>query len=213
MELKMNVSKYDHTARGKNAPLYAYYAKKIKDETRVVSGRCLDAGCGGGYLGLALACITNLDFTFLDISPEMLEKADAHIIEDGLENRARTLQADVHNIPLPDGCMDLVISRGSIPFWEDPGKALSEIYRLLAPHGKAFVGGGRGTPEMRKQFETNMKKEGLPGPDGKRRRPGGPDDPWQIMKGRDFDQILKDVGITRFSAPIEADGRWIRLWK
>lgn len=209
----MDVSKYDHSARGKNAPLYEYYAKKIKNETGVVFGRCLDAGCGGGYLGLALAGITNLCFTFLDISAEMLAKADAHIIEDGLKKRAQTLQADVHKIPLPDGCMDLVISRGSIPFWEDPGKALSEIYRLLAPHGKAFVGGGRGTPGMRKQFERNMKQEGLGGPGGKRRRPGGPDDPWKIMKRRDFDQILKDAGITRFSAPIEEDGRWIRLWK
>lgn len=213
MEIEMNVSKYDHTARVKNAPVYEYYAKKIKDETGVVSGRCLDVGCGGGYLGLALAGITGLEFTFLDISPEMLEKADAHIVEDGLENRAKTLQADVHEIPLPDGCMDLVISRGSIPFWKNPGKALSEIYRLLAPNGKAFVGGGRGTPEMRKQFERNMKKEGLSGPGGKIQRPGGPDDPWKIMKGRNFDQILKDVGITRFSSPIEADGRWIRLWK
>lgn len=209
----MDVTKYDRSARGKNAPLYEYYAKKIKDETGVVSGRCLDAGCGGGYLGLALAGITDLEFTFLDVSNEMLEKADAHIVEDSLEKRAKTLHADVHEIPLPDGCMDLVISRGSIPFWKDPGKALSEIYRLLASNGKAFVGGGRGTPQMRKQFERNMKKDSFAGPDGKRRRPGGPDDPWKIMKRRNFDQILKDVGISRFSAPIEADGRWIRLWK
>lgn len=213
MEIEMDVSKYDHTARGKNAPLYAYYAKKIKDETGIVSGRCLDIGCGGGYLGLALAGITDLEFTFMDISSEMLEKADAHIIEDGLQSRARTLHGDVHQIPLPDQCMDLVISRGSIPFWKDPGKALSEIYRLLAPNGKAFVGGGRGTAEMRKEFEKTMKKEGLWGPDGKRQRPGGREDPWKIMKSRDFEQILKDVGITRFSAPIEEDGRWIRLWK
>ena len=209
----MDVTRYDKMARGANAPMYAYYAKKIKHETGIVSGNCLDAGCRGGYLGLALAGMTDLHFTFLDISSKMLQRAEAHITEDGLENRARTLQADVHDIPLPDGTIDLVISRGSIPFWQDPGKALSEIYRLLSSRGRAFVGGGKGTPEMRKRFEEQRKKARRAMPDPKCRKPGHPDDPWKKMKSCNYDRILEEVGITRFTIQQGEDGRWLHLWK
>jgi ubiquinone/menaquinone biosynthesis C-methylase UbiE len=71
---RIRVCRYDTTARGLNVPMYAYYAEKIKKITGITKGTCLDVGCGGGYLGLALAGITDLDFIFLDISSEMLEK-------------------------------------------------------------------------------------------------------------------------------------------
>jgi ubiquinone/menaquinone biosynthesis C-methylase UbiE len=91
-----------------------------------------------------------MSFVFLDISGTALEKARAHIVEDGLGNRAITPSAAVHRIPPADGSVNLVISRGSIPFWNDPVVALKEIYRILTPDGMAYVGGGRGTPEIRK---------------------------------------------------------------
>ena len=218
----MDVSRYDERARGANAPLYAYYAEKIKETTGIRAGRCLDIGCGGGYLGLALAAITDLHVTFMDINKEMLERADAHIIEDGLEGRADTVHGDVHDIPLPDAGFDLVISRGSLPFWENPGKALSEIYRLLAPEGKTFVGGGKGTPEMRKRFEADMKKArettektagDAAGKNGKGRWGGRHGNPEEKMRRLDFDGILKDVGIHSFKIHTGDDGRWIQLWK
>jgi ubiquinone/menaquinone biosynthesis C-methylase UbiE len=158
---KMNAAGYDETARGINAPMYDYYAKVIKEKTGIIKGVCLDVGSGGGYMGLALAKITDLDFIFLDISADMLEKAKLHIVEDGLQKRAKTLLADVHSIPLPDGSINLVISRGSIPFWKDPALALKEIYRVLAPGGKAYVGGGRGTPEVKAQIEAKRKEMGI----------------------------------------------------
>ena len=145
-------------ARGINAPMYDYYAEKIKEKTGITKGVCLDVGSGGGYLGLSLAKITDLDFIFLDISEKALERAKVHIVEDGLQNRAKTLLADVHSIPLEDGSIDLVISRGSIPFWKYPAKALQEIYRVLAPGGKAYVGGGKGSPEIRKLIAEKTAK-------------------------------------------------------
>ena len=47
----MNVIKYDKTARGINAPMYDYYAKKIKEKAGITRGVCIDAGSSGGYLG------------------------------------------------------------------------------------------------------------------------------------------------------------------
>ncbi len=89
-----------------------YYAAKIREQTGITRGTCLDVGSGGGYLGLSLSRITELDFIFLDISPGMPEKAEAHIIEEGLSNRAGTMHADVHRISLTGDSIDLVISRG-----------------------------------------------------------------------------------------------------
>ena len=206
----MNVTRYDKTARGANAPLYTYYAKKIKKHTNITAGRCLDIGCGGGYLGLALAAITDLHVTFMDISDEMLKKASDHIIEDGLSERADTLHGDVHDIPLPDASFDLIISRGSIPFWENPGKALSEIYRLLAPKGNTFVGGGKGTPEMRARLEAQRKKAGK---ERQGQHKGRHKNPEEKMRRLDFDRILKDERIQCFKLHTGDDGRWIQMWK
>lgn len=209
----MNVTKYDEMARGVHAPMYDYYAEQIKEKTGITKGVCMDAGCGGGYLGLALARITDLKFIFLDISSEMLDKATRHIIEDGLEYRAKTLHADVHGIPLENGSIDLVISRGSIPFWKFPGKALKEIYRVLAPEGKAYVGGGRGTPEMLERMEAEIKKMGKTIPNEWKTR--GPHHPGsrQRMRPRNYNAILKRTGIKNYLATIGEDGRWIQMWK
>ncbi len=209
----MNVSRYDKNAMGMNKPLYAYYAEKIKTETGVVAGSCLDAGCGGGYLGLALSKITELRFIFFDRSEEMLQRAEAHIVEDGLKGRAKTLLGDVHDIPLPDGTLDLVISRGSIPFWKDPGAALLEFYRLLAPKGQAFVGGGKGTPEMRRRFDAARKQSGKMSPPGRHKKKDPYAGPLGRMKQRDYNAILEETGIPSYSIHSGDDGMWIQLWK
>lgn len=210
---KMRVARYDETARGLNAPIYAYYAQQIKEKTTITKGLCVDAGSGGGYLGLELAKISDLDFIFLDISPQALEKAKHHIAEDGLQQRARTLLADVHNIPLEDGSVDLVISRGSLPFWKDPVKAFKEIERILAPGGQAYVGGGRGTPEIREQIAAHRAALGQARPDSKLGKNGVPSGAPSRMMDRDFNEIMKQTGIARFSVNKGDDGLWIRIWK
>jgi len=210
---KMNVSRYDETARGINAPMYVYYAEQIKKKTGITKGVCLDAGSGGGYLGLALAKITDLDFIFLDISANALEKAKLHIVEDGLQKRAKTLLADVHSIPLADGSINLVISRGSIPFWKDPAKALKEIYRVLAPGGKAYVGGGRGTPEVKAQIEAKRKELGMKLQDGPKPDKGHTDKGPGKFPQRNYEEILKEAGVTKYSINRGDDGMWIQMSK
>ena len=207
---KMNITKYDRTARGIHAPMYDYYAEKIKEKTGITKGVCLDLGSSGGYLGLALARITELSFLFVDISAEALERAKLHIIEEGLLQRAGTLVSDVHSIPLAGESADLVISRGSIPFWKEPGTALKEIFRLLSPGGKAYVGGGKGSPEIRDLIAARRKEMGLPLPpeDGERRK--GP--PRRMMK-RNYDEIMEQTGIPHFLIDKGDDGVWIQMWK
>lgn len=202
----MRVSKYDETAMGVNAPMYDYYAKKIKEVTGINKGVCLDVGSGGGYMGLALSKITELDFIFLDISKEALAKADEHIVEYHLQNRAKTVLANVQDIPLADNSVDLVISRGSIPFWKDPAKGLSEIYRVLKKGGKAYVGGGKGSSEIRAMIDKKLEEMGR-NPRMNTHKVHG-----DGMK-RDYDALLKNKGIGTFTIHKGDDGQWIEIWK
>lgn len=210
---KMNISSYDAVARGVNAPMYDYYAKKIKEKTGITKGVCIDLGSGGGYLGLALAKITDLDFIFLDISAEMLEKAKIHIMEDGLQKRAKTLLADVHQILLPDASVNLAISRGSVPFWKDPVQAFKEIYRILAPGGMAYVGGGRGTPEIQRQMAERAKAMGLSDKYPSDRPGDKKDGHRRNIPSRDYEEIMKNTGIAKYKVNRCDDGMWIQVWK
>lgn len=204
---KMNVMNYDRRALSMASPMYAYYANKIKEKTGITRGICVDAGSGGGYLGLALAGITDLDFIFLDLSEKMLERAERNIINAGLQARAKTLHADVHDIPLENESVDLVISRGSIPFWNSPLAALGEMYRILAPGGKVYVGTGRGTPEVRKQVEVKRKDMGEKSHEwnkNPRRRN------WMSC---DYEGIQSRINISKFALNRGEDGSWIQMWK
>jgi ubiquinone/menaquinone biosynthesis C-methylase UbiE len=154
----MNAQSYHAIATGPFAPLYPYYAGRILAKASVSSGRCLDVGCGGGYLGLAVAEMSGLELCLLDQSAEMLAIARANAGERGLSHRINIVQGVVQAIPLADESVDLVVSRGSIPFWEELATAFREIYRVLRPGGFACVGGGLGTPEMRQAIMREMKE-------------------------------------------------------
>lgn len=156
--MEIDTSKFDKIAREIFAPAYVAFAQQIKKETGVTKGTCLDAGSGGGYLSIALARITDLDMVLLDLSREMEDIASRNIVEAGLEKRLRTLNADIHEIPLDDSCVDIVISRGSVFFWEDQEAAFREIYRILAPGGVTFIGGGFGSIELRKKIDVKMQE-------------------------------------------------------
>lgn len=149
----------DRIAKTAFAPVYPVIAEQILDRCGISRGRCLDVGSGPGSLGIALARASDLAVTLLDSSPEMLAVAEGNIREAGLSGRFSLLRGDVHAIPLPAGSVDLVVSRGSVFFWEDLARAFSEIYRVLAPGGKTYVGGGFGTAELRDTIAAAMTKE------------------------------------------------------
>ncbi len=153
-----NPHRFDRIVREIFAPIYPVIATQIAAATGIGSGRCLDAGCGTGALGIALAQITDLHVTYFDQSEEMLNLASGYTAQKGLEARSAFLQGDIHAIPLPDDDVDLVISRGSSPFWNDWHQAYREILRILRPGGMAYVGGGFGNRELRDSIVTTMSE-------------------------------------------------------
>ncbi|NLM46153.1 MAG: methyltransferase domain-containing protein [Firmicutes bacterium] len=148
---------YDRTAREVFAPVYPVIAAQIKDKTKITSGICLDVGAGTGYLGIALAQITDLTVYLLDYSRDMLAIAARNIAEAGLGGRVNTLWGNVCDLPLKDNSVDLVISRGALYHWRNKKRAFQEIYRVLAPEGIAYIGGGFGSVELKQKIDALMQ--------------------------------------------------------
>jgi ubiquinone/menaquinone biosynthesis C-methylase UbiE len=153
-----NPQSFDRIVREVFAPIYPVIAEQIKAVTSIKEGRCLDAGCGTGALGIALAKITNFHITFFDQSEDMLDLAFGYAFSNGLVDRNTLVCGDIHAIPLPDEDVHLVISRGSSPFWDDWHKAYSEILRVLKPGGIAYIGGGFGNAELRESIIKTMSE-------------------------------------------------------
>ncbi|WP_428737981.1 class I SAM-dependent methyltransferase [Sulfurimonas sp.] len=153
-----NPSSFDKIVQEVFAPIYPVITEQIVQTTKVKNGKCLDAGCGTGALGRSMAHITDLEITFFDQSEEMLELAKQYTTKESIVERSNFLQGDIHNIGLEDNSMDLVISRGSMPFWEDLHQAFSEILRVLKVGAYAYVGGGFGNATLRDEIKVTMKE-------------------------------------------------------
>ena len=136
-------------------------AQDLLEETGIVSGSMLDVGCGGGHLGFAVMAKSNLTGAFVDINATAVRLAEERAKRLGVRERSRFYRADVVSLPFEDRSFDLVISRGSMFFWEDQERAFSEILRVLKPGGKTYIGGGLGRSWQRKAIMERMDELGL----------------------------------------------------
>ncbi len=141
----------DLTARVAFARVYPAIASHVVQKYGITAGQCLDAGSGPGSLAIALASITDLRIASLDMDPAMTAMAAENTARAGFAGRITTVTADVHSIPFDDDHFDLIVSRGSIFFWEGRPAALRELYRVLKPGGVIYCGGGMGSEEIRSE--------------------------------------------------------------
>jgi ubiquinone/menaquinone biosynthesis C-methylase UbiE len=116
-------------------------AQSISDILGINEGTLLDVGCGGGWLDIGLAQITNLNFVCVDISPRCVEGTKRDVLDFYLADRVSVLQADSQDLPFEDNTFDAVMSTASIGFWHNPQKGIEELYRVLKPGGKIFIRG------------------------------------------------------------------------
>lgn len=152
--------------------LYGNTAEWILKNYKIKEGICLDIGAGPGYVGIELARRSKLNISYLDISPFAIEKAKVNVERVGLEKRSSFYTADVARLPFSNESVDLVVSRGSIWFWENLLNGLKEIYKVMKSGAVAVLGGGFGCHFMpedvrerilqdkRQQFKR-MREEGF----------------------------------------------------
>ena len=210
-ETKKNIDKkgsrdMDEIAKTLFAPVYPVIAENIIRRFGISSGTCVDIGSGPASLAIAVARQSNLSVIALDYSDGMHEAASRNINEAGLAERIRPLCGDVHAIPLDDDSADLIISRGSMHFWDDIRTAFREIYRILKPGGKTYIGAGFGNKELRDEIYITKNKEN---PDWKEfsRKTFSPENVER------FRTMLDEIGVPEYEIILGDEGLWIVLSK
>jgi SAM-dependent methyltransferase len=105
------------TSHAISDPLEAAAWRQALRETLPERGTVLDVGAGTGALSL-LAAELGLDVTAVDLSPEMLARAEHKAKERGLEGRMRFVVGSASD--LPDGTFDAVMERHVLWTLPDP---------------------------------------------------------------------------------------------
>jgi MPBQ/MSBQ methyltransferase len=92
----------------------------------------LDVGAGTGFTTEGIVKrIDPANVTMLDQSPHQLERARA---KPALAACTKVI-GDAEDLPFPDDTFDRVVSAGSIEYWPDPQRGISEMYRVAKPGG------------------------------------------------------------------------------
>ena len=141
---------------------YACVVEDMLKYCRPDKGFWIDLGAGKGQVAIPLIEKTGNPVTMLDPNAEAMSEGLKTAREKGLENKLFAVVGVAEKMPFPDNSVDLVVSRGSIFFWDDPVKGLQEVCRVLKPGGKAYVGGGAGSgysaSAVKKLIEQRQQK-------------------------------------------------------
>jgi len=131
-------------SRGALAPVYVPLAEQIAMDfnLREKEGIGIDIGSGPGTLILALCRHTRLHWINADINPHFFPHFYKQAQQRGYGHRVSAVFADAGALPFRDNYADIIVSRGSFPFWQDKTRAFSEIYRVLKPGAVAYIGRG-----------------------------------------------------------------------
>jgi ArsR family transcriptional regulator len=100
-------------------------------------GRLIDIGTGTGRM-IELFAPRARTALGIDRSSEMLRIARAKIGERGLAN-TELRQADLYSLPLGDGAADVAIVHHVLHYAQQPGAAIVEAARVLAPDGRLLI--------------------------------------------------------------------------
>ena len=123
--------------------LNAFYASPLGDASRRLIGRVLRArwdNCHGlALMGLGY-CGPYLD-RFRDEAQRTLALMPANQGVTPWPAAGRSAAALVVDdmLPLPDGCMDRALVAHSLETADQPGAVLEEVWRVLAPEGRAII--------------------------------------------------------------------------
>lgn len=102
--------------------------------------RVLDVGSGAGTDSLVAALQVGPlgAVTGIDMTPEMLDKAQAGAAALGLEN-VSFVEGEAERLPFADASFDVVISNGVIDLVPDKDAVFSELHRVLVPGGRLQI--------------------------------------------------------------------------
>jgi ubiquinone/menaquinone biosynthesis C-methylase UbiE len=102
------------------------------------SARILEVGCGAGVLTAALAS-AGYAVDAIDTAFAMAEMTRQHVVEAGLATRVTVAGGDVHALGFPNGCFDVVVALGVLPWLHSEALAIAEMHRVLKAGGYLLV--------------------------------------------------------------------------
>ncbi|HUU67349.1 MAG TPA: class I SAM-dependent methyltransferase [Methyloceanibacter sp.] len=127
------------------APVYDYTFGKVAEAGRrhavkiinTRKGRVLEVGVG---TGLSLPCYgSHLTITGIDLSPEMLEKAQDKVTRQKLSHVDGLQEMDASALAFPDESFDTVVAMYVMTVVPDPDKVMRELERVCAPGGEVIL--------------------------------------------------------------------------
>jgi len=125
-------------------------------------GLYLDLGCSAGLYarGLAARLGDSGDVVGIDIAPSMLKEAARRARRSGL--RPSLARADAETMPFADGSFAGAVCGGTLNEFGDPGRALRETRRVLAPGGRvAIMGILKATTPRGRQLQRLLGRGGI----------------------------------------------------
>ncbi|WP_423414769.1 methyltransferase domain-containing protein [Hyphomicrobium sp. B1] len=94
----------------------------------------LDVASGEGY-GSALLAQLARSVVGVEVSEDAVEHANRYYAGPNLEFRV----GDARTLPIPDSCVDMVVSFETIEHFTEHDAFLSEVARVLRPHGRLII--------------------------------------------------------------------------
>jgi len=116
--------------------LFRPFSPVVADVAGITAGqRVLDVACGTGVLARTVATRVGPSGAVLglDANPDMLAVARR------LDTRIEWIDGLAEALPLPDACVDAVVSQFGLMFFDDRAQALREMRRVLRPGGRLAV--------------------------------------------------------------------------
>jgi ubiquinone/menaquinone biosynthesis C-methylase UbiE len=100
-------------------------------------GRILEVAPGPGFLAIELARLGDYSVVRLDISKTFVELATENARKAGVPVAFH--RGNAAAMPFDPGSFDLIVCRAAFKNFSEPVRALTEMYRVLSPGGKAFI--------------------------------------------------------------------------
>jgi ubiquinone/menaquinone biosynthesis C-methylase UbiE len=97
----------------------------------------LEVAPGPGYFAIEMARLNRFHVTGLDVSYTFVEIARENARQAGVNVDFQ--QGSASNMPFAEGSFDLIICQAAFKNFSQPGKAISEMYRVLRSGGMAII--------------------------------------------------------------------------
>jgi len=137
---KSNAAEWERI-RSLHAPEAAVEDAIARHLTAATIENFLDAGTGTGRM-LELIAPHARRAVGIDVSPDMLAIARDRLLREGIQN-AQVRLGDIFRLPFPNGSaatgFDVVLIHQVLHYLDDPGAAVAEAARVMAPGAKLLI--------------------------------------------------------------------------